>query len=449
MEEVYVLAILVALVCCFVPCFLFFMSTVAGGGHSHSGKACHGYGDASEETSASKTSSAEKNDQSNDQAKKKPKMKKSDEDKKEIETSGVKDIEDLLRGSLIPITTRQMKVDGIIPYSTEQKVEMLAELEGHIATPNFMATVKKNNVNLTRDTTTVFQINVGLYCNQACSHCHVDSSPTRKAMMSREVANQCLAIIKNSPSITVVDLTGGAPEMNREFRYLVTECRKLNLRIIDRCNLTVLLEPQQDSLAQFLADNQVHVIASLPCYLEDNVDTQRGTSVFARSIEALKRLNKLGYGQEGSGLTLDLVYNPTGIHLPPNRGGLEVDYKAHLTDNYGIQFNSLICITNMPINRFYEFLKAGSNLDQYMGILTDNFNPKTCGSLMCRNYVSVDFNGRIFDCDFNQQVELHPKGTEAKGGVSVFDITCTNDMLALPIATGKHCFGCTAGQGSS
>lgn len=381
--------------------------------------------------------------------------------KTEEKKTKVKDIEDILKGSLIPVTVKQMKRNGVVPYTAEQKASMLSELEGHLATPNFAATLRKNGITLKRDKTEVFQLNIGLYCNQACTHCHVDSSPKRKEMMTREVVDQCLKIIRNSPSVKVIDITGGAPELNREFRYLVEQCRKLEkeskkqgiarkLRIIDRCNLTVLLEKAAGSdLKSFFAKNRVHVIASLPCYLEDNVDSQRGSSVFQRSIRGLKMLNSVGYGSGNPDLRLDLVYNPTGVHLPPARAKLQVAYKKRLMDDHGISFDHLICITNMPINRFYEYLKDEKKLDKYMGILKDGFNPETSSGLMCRTYFSIKWDGKIYDCDFNQQVELHPKGTAAKHGVSVFDITCTDDMLTVPIATAKHCYGCTAGAGSS
>jgi len=358
----------------------------------------------------------------------------------------VADIEDAFK-SLVPITLKQMKADGITPYTAEERRAKLDELDASDY-PNFVAKVQQSGQGpLTRKPATVFQANIGLHCNQACTHCHVDSSPKRKEMMDRETTDRCLEIIGNSPTIEVVDLTGGAPEINKEFRHWVVGARALGKRVIDRCNLTVLLEPNQQDLVPFLVANQVHIIASLPCYLETNVDTQRGDSVFERSIKGLQMLNQAGYGTDST-LRLDLVYNPTGIHLPPAKSKLEGDYKRHLDDKFGIVFDNLITITNMPINRFYDYLKDGKQLDKYMDILVDGYNPATVAGLMCRDYISVKWDGHIYDCDFNQQVELHPK---AKGGcgLTVFDIDSAEELLNIPIATGKHCYGCTAGAGSA
>jgi len=361
--------------------------------------------------------------------------------------SQLSDIEDLVGKSLIPSTLKQMKASGVKPLSMPDKVAKVVELEAITEIPNFAAHLKKHNVFLPRDDTVVFQLNIGYYCNQACSHCHVDSSPLRKHMMSKEIATKCLEIIQASPSIRIVDLTGGAPELNREFRFLVEEVRKLGLEVIDRCNLTVLLEPHQQDLAEFLARNKVRVVASLPCYLEDNVDGQRGDQIFMRSIKGLQMLNDVGYGRPGAGLSLDLVYNPTGLHLPPRKEKLQMDYKRELKKRYNIDFNELICITNMPINRFYDHLKATNDLERYMHLLVDNFNTGACGGLMCKTYISVDPDGQLFDCDFNQQLDLGIKSTlENK---TVFDITSTSELKSISIVTKKHCFGCTAGAGSS
>ena len=373
------------------------------------------------------------------------------------------DIEDLagmlMKKSLIPTTMKRMKNDGVKPYTKKQRIDMMSELENDYSAvlPKFRAKVARSGASALRRTPTkVMQLNIGLYCNQACTHCHVDSSPKRKEMMNRDVAEKCVRIIKASPSLETVDITGGAPELNREFRYIVRAVSALGLDIIDRCNLTVLLEPSQKDLAQFLAHHGVHIIASLPCYLESNVDGQRGDQVFMRSIKALQMLNELGYGKDGAtnaagkSLKLDLVYNPTGVHLPPPASKLEKAYKEKLSAQYGISFNSLVCITNMPINRFYDHLRKEDKLDLYMNILVDNFNPAACESVMCRNYVSVKWDGEIYDCDFNQQVELSLKRKGAsKRGISVFDISCTDDLLEVPIVTRMHCYGCTAGQGSS
>ena len=356
----------------------------------------------------------------------------------------VPDIEDFGK-SLIPKTMKQMKADGLTPYTVEERKELIAELNG-LAFPNFKSKVLKSGQKLIRESCRVLQANIGLYCNQACTHCHVDSSPSRKEMMSRETTDRCLEVIRNSPSIKIIDLTGGAPELNKEFRYWVTECRKLGLHIVDRCNLTVLLEPKQRDLCEFLAENEVHIIASLPCYVEDNVDGQRGDEVFVRSIAALRMLNERGYGVEGSSLKLDLVYNPTGIHLPPKQEGLQTTYKEHLKEKYDISFNKLICVANVPINRFHDHLKNEDKLQVYMDILVENFNADTVKDLMCKDYISVKWDGQIYDCDFNQQVEMPPRSD--KPDLTVYDIDCTDDLLHVPIATSLHCYACTAGQGS-
>ena len=362
------------------------------------------------------------------------------------------DIEDLALKSLVPVTVASMKSSGVKPYTMEERVTRLAELDASPGVPSFRQTLQAHKLKLARARTEVLQLNIGLYCNQACSHCHVDSSPRRKEMMSRAVADKCLDLARRSPSVNLIDVTGGAPELNREFRYLVREAHKLGLEVIDRCNLTVLLEPTQRDLAAFLAEHEVHVIASLPCYLEGNVDGQRGDQVFQRSILGLRLLNSVGYGRDPK-LKLDLVYNPTGPHLPPPASKLEGDYKRVLEADYGVVFNRLVCITNMPINRYYDHLKGEAKLDAYMQILVSAFNPAAVEGLMCRNYLSVKWDGSIYDCDFNQQVELFrdPPGTEGRSRtpLTVFEIDRTDDLLPVPIATGKHCFGCTAGQGSS
>eukprot|EP00940_MAST-03C_sp_MAST-3C-sp2_P001346 g1346.t1 len=346
---------------------------------------------------------------------------------------GLPDLEDLMKRSLIPLTLKKMKIQKIVPYTVETKIEKRKSLESRDVVPNFRATVRKHGAKLSRRAARVMQLNIGLYCNQACEHCHVDSTPKRGSeMMSRENADHCLRIIRNSPSVEIVDITGGAPELNREFKYIVRNVRKMGLHIIDRCNLTVLLEPRQKGLAEFLRDHEVHIIASLPCYLESNVDNQRGDQVFARSIRALQLLNRLGYGKGDSKLQLDLVYNPTGVHLPPSASKLQVDYKRVLKEKYGIEFDKLICITNMPINRFHDFLLKEKKLETYMRLLYDEFNPSTCDNLMCVDYVSVGYDGSVYDCDFNQQIEL------ARKKLHVSEMQSVKDLLNVPIATAKH-----------
>ena len=310
-----------------------------------------------------------------------------------------------------------------------------------------------NDFVLKRREPRVLQINIGLYCNQACGHCHVESSPLRtKEMMTAETAAQCLQVLKATPSITTLDITGGAPELNANFRYLVQTARSIrgkDLEIIDRCNLTVLQEPGQEDLVDFLKEQNVRIVASLPCYSAENVDKQRGNGVFERSIAALLALNEAGYGVPGSGLDLDLVYNPLGAFLPPEQTKLEEQYKKILEENFGILFNSLFTMTNMPIKRFADFLHRRDELKEYMDLLVRNFNADTTKSLMCLDTVSIDYNGKIYDCDFNQQLGYSLSGAEHDGGISVFDVESYLDLLNTPIRTDNHCFGCTAGMGSS
>lgn len=306
---------------------------------------------------------------------------------------------------------------------------------------------------LQRKTPTILQINIGLYCNQACGHCHVESSPLRtQEMMTAETAAQCLELLKSTPSITTLDITGGAPELNAHFRFLVKMARSFRpeLDIIDRCNLTVLQEPGQEDLVPFLKEQQVHIIASLPCYSQDNVDSQRGNGVFERSIAALLALNEAGYDGTDSKLQLDLVYNPLGAFLPPEQSKLETQYKQELAANFGILFDQLFTITNMPIKRFADFLHRRDELKGYMDLLVRNFNAETVPKLMCLDMISVGWDGKIYDCDFNQQLG-YTIGTDSihKEGLSVFDLKSLDELNDVMIRNDNHCFGCTAGMGSS
>ena len=292
----------------------------------------------------------------------------------------------------------------------------------------------------------IFQINVGKLCNQVCKHCHVDAGPDRTEMMTRETAELCIEALQQTEA-SRVDLTGGAPELNPQFRYLVEESRALGRRVMDRCNLTVLLIQGQKDLGKFLADHQVEVIASLPDFLAERTDAQRGDGIFDKSIRALRLLNELGYGQEGTGLELNLVYNPTGAFLPPEQAELERDFKRELKERYDVVFNSLFAITNMPISRFLEFLDRAGLYERYMTRLINAYNPAAAEGVMCRNTLSVGWDGQLYDCDFNQMLDL-PLG---EGGTRAH-LRDLLDGLALdgrPIVTGEHCFGCTAGQGSS
>jgi len=312
---------------------------------------------------------------------------------------------------------------------------------------------------LQRKTPKILQINIGLYCNQACGHCHVESSPMRTTeMMTTQIAAQCLTLLKNTPSITTLDITGGAPELNDNFRYLVSMARAIrgpSLIIIDRCNLTVLQEPGQEDLVEFLKEHRVQIVASLPCYSEDNVDTQRGNGVFERSVSALLALNKAGYGHhhntyKSDNLQLDLVYNPLGAFLPPPQDKLQEQYTKQLDDNFGILFNSLYTITNMPIKRFADFLHRRGELEEYMELLVRNFNADTLTELMCLDTINIAWDGKIYDCDFNQQLG-YSIGVDSihQGGKTVFDIESLDELQETKIRTDNHCFGCTAGMGSS
>jgi len=300
---------------------------------------------------------------------------------------------------------------------------------------------------LRRGGLTTLQANLGKFCNQACRHCHVEAGPARTEIMPPRVARRIIEFLAASPGIGTLDLTGGAPELNPSFRRLVQEARRLGKKVIDRCNLTVLLEPGQGDLPEFLARNAVHIVASLPCYQKDNVERQRGRGVFDKSIEALRRLNALGYGRPGSALLLDLVYNPQGPTLPPAQEKLEGQYKKELAQLFGIEFGRLLTITNMPIRRFAEALEQSGQSEAYQNLLVSNFNPSTAGSLMCRSLLSVGWDGRLYDCDFNQMLELELAGA-AKSPRTLWDIANPGDLEGLPVAGAGHCFGCTAGAGS-
>ncbi len=296
-------------------------------------------------------------------------------------------------------------------------------------------------------TVTTLQVNVGKRCNQACKHCHVDAGPNRTEEMSRETAELCIDALRRHPEIATLDITGGAPELNPNFRFLVTEARRLARYVIDRCNLTILFEPGQEQLADFLAVNGVEVTASLPYYLSERTDAQRGSGVFDKSIMGLKHLNELGYGAPGSGLLLNLVYNPTGAFLPPNQESMEAEYKRELLARYGIVFNSLYTITNLPISRFRHFLERTGNYDRYMDRLSGAFNPTAAANVMCRSLVSVGYDGTLYDCDFNQMLDL-PVGRSAGIQCHIRDFDAA--LLARrEIEVGDHCLGCTAGAGSS
>lgn len=289
----------------------------------------------------------------------------------------------------------------------------------------------------------VLQINLGKLCNQTCRHCHVDAGPDRREVMSLETLQQCLAVLAQT-TIPIVDITGGAPEMHPHFCWLVEQARGLGRHVLDRCNLTILLAPHYEDYPAFLAQHRVEVVASLPCYLPENTDRQRGEGVFVKSIEALRRLNAVGYGQPGSGLALTLVFNPVGPSLPPGQLALEQAYRRELAARHGIVFSRLITISNMPISRFLEDLVQQDKLDQYMELLVQAYNPAAVAGVMCRTTLSVGWDGRLYDCDFNQMLEM----TLAPGLPGHIRDFVAAELSQRPVMTGQHCYGCTAGSGS-
>ena len=299
---------------------------------------------------------------------------------------------------------------------------------------------------ITRRTTETLQVNLGYKCNQTCQHCHVNAGPNRTEMMSAETIKVVLAYLR-AHKVGTLDLTGGAPELNEHFRRLVTEARAMGVRVIDRCNLTILSEPGQDGLAGFLAAQQVEVVASMPCYTSENVDKQRGTGVFDGSIHGLQRLNGLGYGKPGTGLVLNLVYNPLGPSLPPAQEALEAEYKTRLFNDFGIVFNQLFTLANMPIQRFGSMLISKGQFNDYMKLLIGAHREENLEGVMCRSLVSVDWQGYAYDCDFNQMLGL-PLRVDGRPRTHLSDLV-GYDLNGNAIVVREHCYGCTAGQGSS
>jgi len=292
----------------------------------------------------------------------------------------------------------------------------------------------------------VLQVNMGKYCNLACIHCHVESGPNRPELMSREIVDAVLRFLGRT-NIPTVDITGGAPELNPTFDYLVESAVGLGRHVMDRCNLTVIFEPGKDYLPEFFERHRVELVCSLPCYSEENVDRQRGKGTFELSIRALQMFNELGYGQSESGLVLHLVYNPVGPHLPPLQDQLEQDYKRILKEKFGIVFNRLYCLSNMPITRYATHLKLRSEYEKYMQLLESSFNPSTLDQVMCRNLISVGWEGTIYDCDFNQMLDLPIRDADGKPlNISTLSF---DQVQHLPVTVGDHCYACTAGSGSS
>jgi radical SAM/Cys-rich protein len=292
----------------------------------------------------------------------------------------------------------------------------------------------------------VLQVNMGKYCNLACIHCHVESGPNRTELMSRETVDAVLGFLGRT-NIPTVDITGGAPELNPTFDYLVESAVGLGRHVMDRCNLTVIFEPGKDYLPEFFKRHRAELVCSLPCYSEENVDRQRGKGTFELSIRALQIFNELGYGQSESGLVLNLVYNPVGPYLPPPQDQLEQDYKRILRENFGITFNRLYCLSNMPITRYATHLKLRGEYEKYLELLEDSFNPSTLDQVMCRNLISIGWEGTVYDCDFNQMLDLPIRDTEGKAlNISTLSF---DQVQHLPVTVGDHCYACTAGSGSS
>lgn len=313
------------------------------------------------------------------------------------------------------------------------------------ASVNFDEKLAAHNLALRASTIDTLQVNVGKLCNQACKHCHVDASPARTEIMTRETVEQVIDALRRFRFPTL-DITGGAPELNPSFRYLVAAARASGTHVIVRHNLTVMFEPGQEDLPDFFREHRVEVVSSLPYFLEQQTDAQRGRGVFEKSIAAMRLLNAAGYGtEEDGGLILNLVYNPVGAFLPPPQSSIETDFRRELLARYGVSFNRLYTITNMPIKRFLEYLRRSGNEERYMRKLVEAFNPHAVEGLMCRSLVSVDWTGRLYDCDFNQMLELGVE-PELPQTIDVFD---ARKFAGRRIMTGAHCFGCTAGAGSS
>ncbi|MCB0328056.1 MAG: arsenosugar biosynthesis radical SAM protein ArsS [Bdellovibrionales bacterium] len=311
--------------------------------------------------------------------------------------------------------------------------------------PLFADHLVASGVSCSRTAIDTIQINNGRLCNLACLHCHVEAGPKRTELMDERTTRRVIELLEASTGITTLDITGGAPEMNPYFRMTIEEATRLGLQAIDRCNLTIFFEEGYESLPEFLAKHEVHIIASLPCYTSENVDKQRGRGTFDGSIRGLRLLNELGYGRPNSKLRLDLVYNPLGPSLPPSQSSLATDYKKRLFEDFEIEFHELFTITNMPIKRFLHQLEKWGKREEYMELLFRNFNPRAAEAVMCKNLVSIGYDGQLFDCDFNQMLDLPLGGTQR----TIWDIESFNELQSSTIAFDSHCFGCTAGAGSS
>jgi radical SAM/Cys-rich protein len=342
---------------------------------------------------------------------------------------------------------KSLKAQNSFLADAHRQIEIIEHGEiGEFALVPFQQKLEQSNLfPLKPSGIEIFQVNIGKMCNQTCRHCHVDASPDRKEIMTRKTMQECIEVLKNNSSLRTVDITGGAPEMNPNFRWFVEEIAKLNRKIIVRCNLTIILANKKyNDLPEFYKEHNIEVVSSLPFYSQDRTDRQRGSGVFEYSIKALQLLNNVGYGKEGTGRVLNLVYNPAGAFLPPSQQALEKEYKQALNQRFGIEFNNLFVITNMPINRYLDYLLTSGNYESYMEKLVNAYNPAAAVNVMCRNTISVGWDGYLYDCDFNQMLEL--KVACNSNHISNFN---TNDLNKREIIIGQHCYGCTAGSGSS
>ncbi len=346
----------------------------------------------------------------------------------------------------LAIAANQLQVlESPLPLRTND-VGVGIEAEPGSTLPRFQSVLSESQAfPLSATSVEILQVNLGKMCNMTCAHCHVDAGPDRREIMQKSEIDACVSVLERNPGITTIDLTGGAPEMNPHFRDIVTAARKLNRHVIDRCNLTILLAKGYEDMPEFLAENKVEIVASLPCYIEENTDKQRGEGAYSKSVEALLRLNELGYGKSDSGLMLTLVFNPVGQSLPPDQATLEDAYRKELDQRFGIQFNRLFTITNMPVSRYLDYLLRIGEFESYMQKLIDAYNPATVYNLMCRNTVSVSWDGKLYDCDFNQMLELEMTD---RSSPTIHDFNYES-LAQREIVLGQHCFGCTAGCGSS
>lgn len=378
-----------------------------------------------------------------------------------------------LKGSLIPETLKQMEEDdelqkietdlkkfGQAKLTREERKKRQRALN-NLGVPNFIDHIinekKKVGISMTEpflrgQEVELIQMNISRFCNQACTHCLVESSPKRTETMSRETVDRCLEVLGNSPQVKALMITGGAPELCMHFRYLATEAKKLGVVVVDCCNLTALLEPGQEDTAQFLADNKIHILASMPGYTDESVTKQRGGGVFNKSVEALLLLNSLGYGKPETGLQLDLVYTPNGAFLPEPTDELEATFKVELDKRFGIVFTRLIALPNTPVKRFADYLHKKNEMENYMSSLVENFNLDSVESLWCRDVVNISWDGKLYGCEANQQLDLPlqladvPDTMQRARDLTIWDIATTDDVFGRKICTDSHCFACSASK---